>query len=150
MEAESYYVEWLKRQSGMFRKSAEEEKDASKRKTRQNMADKMHKAAQVLETALAGRDADAMGGHQGLIVRLTAAAVAMELSNGETLLGVIRALGRYDVAISATDGERYVVPKHAVVYWRLLREPEEQQVRAAVAEAEQRREVGEAQEDEPG
>ena len=121
---ENDHVQWLRRQAGNYRKAAGEATEEKKGKSLAGQADRFTRAADALQLALAGLNGEEMGGHLGLIKRLMPGTrVIVQLVGGLVEVGEIRAMGRYDFALRReADGLELVVPKHAVVFWVLVKE----------------------------
>lgn len=130
-ERDSDHVVFLRRQASAYRKAAEEEVEEKKRLTKEKMADKFRNAAGALEIALTGNDPGAMGGHIGLQKAIAPGTlVTVRLMTGETLLGKMGAMGRYDFALTTTEDKYLIVAKHAVAYWDVMKIAKEQEAPA--------------------
>jgi hypothetical protein len=120
------HVQWLRMEGIRLRTGAASVEDEGKRRKVEERAWRFFAAADALQLALAGVNAEMTGGFRAAAYMLRPGArVGLALVNGAAVTGVMGAIGKYDFVFLGDDGRELVVAKHGVVYWELVGEVED-------------------------
>lgn len=121
--AKDDHVGWLRKRGAAVRQSAEKATDEKQRMRLEETSARLFGAADALELAQAGLNAEATSGFRAAAWMLRRGTrVEVRLVNGAAWTGVMGPIGKYDFVLVRDDGREMLVAKHGVLYWELMDE----------------------------
>lgn len=123
MHADNDHVQWLEQQARRYKAAADKAPavgDANKAIQHQDTAEHLAAAADTLQQALAGINAEVSAGNRAISeVTAPGQSIMVVLMSGGGFVGQMGKRGRYDFIFETEDGRRLVIAKHAVAYYEL-------------------------------